>query len=249
MTKRSFDNLMLIGRAGSGKSELVDFLKGVEEGERLEKYHIGAFDEIDDFPWIHSMFKDEDIWEKLGRPRRSSTRIENIYATTDYDIYKFTILKFNMVISEKCLSAPAYYQNKTLFIEFARGREDGYKIAFDLFDKDILEKTAIFYMDNTFEESMRRNTVRSSESEVEQSILYHKVPVEVMEDYYKTHDWYDLTDKRPHGYLEIKGLKIPFVTVWNIPESHDLKVLEGRYSPPLKKLWELYSPLSPKGRG
>lgn len=235
-----FDNLILIGRGGSGKSELIDFLKNVSLSERQEKYHIGEFKEIDDFPWIHSMFKDEDIWEELGRSRKLSRKTNKIYITTDYDVYKFMILKFNMVIREEYMDDPFFYDNKTLFIEFARGREDGYKLAFSLLDKEILKKSAIFFMDNTFEESMRRNTVRSSDSDTKQTILNHKVPVEVMENYYKIHDWYELTDKKPSGYIEAQGLKVPFVTVWNIPESHDFKVLEERYSPPLKELWKLY---------
>lgn len=240
MARRSFDNLMLIGRAGSGKSELVDFLKTVSETERFEKYNIGAFDEIDDFPWIHAMFKDEDIWEKLGCPRRLSKRVERTYETLDYDIYDFTTLKFNIEIERNYSGNDGYYDNRTLFIEYARGREDGYRRSFDLLDEDILERTAIFYMDNTFEESMRRNTTRSSDKDEKQTILYHKVPLGVMENYYRTHDWYDLTDKEPHGHIVVKGMRIPFVTVWNVPESHDMKVLEERYSPPLKKLWDLY---------
>lgn len=245
MSSKTFDNLMLIGRAGSGKSELIDFLKNVDEASRLEKYHIGAFTEVDDFPWIHAMFKDEDIWEELGRPRRYSRRIENVYATTDYEIYSFTIMKFNVEIRKHFINTPGFYKNNTLFIEYARGRDNGYRDALNLFDREILEHTAVFYMDNTFEESMRRNIVRSSDSDVNQTVLNHKVPVEVMEHLYKTHDWYELTGKKASGYVEVKGVKVPFVTVWNIPESHDFKVLEGRYSPPLKDLWRLYS----AGRG
>lgn len=241
MTIKTFDNLMLIGRGGSGKSELIDFLKSVSLKERLEKFHVGEFDEIDDFPWIHAIFKEEDLWEKLGRPRQLSRRQENIYATVDYQIYDFMILKFNIAISEKYLWGSDFYKRNTLFIEYARGGENGYKKALGLFDPELLRHTAIFYVDNTFEESMRRNEVRSSESDVKQTVLNHKVPVEVMEALYKTHDWYDLTDKKPEGYIEAQGIRIPYVTVWNIPESHDLKVLEGRYSPQLKKLWQLYS--------
>jgi hypothetical protein len=232
---------MLIGRAGSGKSELIDFLKNVDQDERLEKYHIGTFEQIDDFPWIYSLFRDEDIWEELGNKRSLARRTENVYVTLDYDVYIFTVLKFNQEIQKRCEDNSAYYTKKTLFVEYARGRSDGYRKTLDTFDESILKRTAIFYMDNTFEESMRRNTVRSSDSDKEQSVLHHKTPVEVMERYYKDSDWHELTGKKSEGYIEINGIKVPFVTVWNIPESHDFKVLEERYSPPLKKLWELYS--------
>jgi hypothetical protein len=83
--------------------------------------------------------------------------------------------------------------------------------------------------------------VRSSDSDENQSILKHKVPVEVMEYLYKTHDWRELTGGKPEGYIEVRGMRIPYVTVWNIPESHDFSVLEERYCAPLKRLWQLYS--------
>lgn len=240
MQKQAFDNIILIGRGGCGKSELIDFLKRVPEADRLEKFHIGTFEELDDFPWLHSMLKDEDLWEQLGYPRRLGQRKENVYVTRDYNIYGFLILKLNRTVREKFLSSSDFYKNKTLFIEFARGREGAYKKAFGMFDREILKESAVFYLDNTFEESLRRNEVRSNDKDTNQTILNHKVPVEVMEYLYKTHDWHELTDKKPDGYIETQGVRVPFVTVWNIPESHDFSVLEGRYSAPLVKLWELY---------
>lgn len=239
MTGQSFDNLMLVGRAGSGKSEFIDFLKHIPEAQRCGKYHVGAFDEIDDFPWLLSLFQDEDHWEALGRPRTLSRRVEKIYETVDFGIYDFTTVKFNIEIAKRCIT-PAYDDRRTLIIEYARGRSDGYRRTLSLFDERVLTQTAIFYLDNTFEESMRRNTVRSSDSDENQTVLFHKCPVGVMENYYKTNDWHALTDKQPKGYVTIKGIRIPFVTVWNIPESHDFAVLEERYSGPLRSLWELY---------
>jgi len=241
MTNNSFDNLMMIGRAAAGKSEFIDFIKHLSENERLKKFHIGSFEEMDDFPWLFQAFQEEDIWEKLGRPRRLSTKTDSIYNTTDYDIYKFLTLKFNIEIKKKLRDEPDFYNTKTLFVEYARGRENCYKETINLFEPNILRNTAIFYIDNTFEESLRRNTVRSSDKDDNQTILHHKTPLSVMEYYYRTHDWYEMTDKKPSGYIETHGVKIPFVTVWNMPESHDLKVLEERYSPALETLWKLHA--------
>ncbi len=241
MTKQSFDNIIVIGRGGCGKSELIDFLKKTPEAERLQKFHVGPFAEIDDFPWIHTMLKDEDIWEKLGRPRVLGERIGNTYRTKDYRMYDFTLLKFNVAISENYMSDPEFYKKNTLFIEFARGREHAYKHAFSLLDKEILKRSAVFYLDNTFEESLRRNTSRATDKDTKQTILHHKVPVEVMEYLYKDHDWYELTDKRPSGYVEAQGLKIPFVTVWNMPETTEHNALAERYTKPFETLWELYA--------
>lgn len=241
MGKRSFNNIILTGRGGSGKSEFIDFLKKIDKEERLAKYNIGDFDEMDDFPWLYSMFRDEDIWESLGRERSLSKKVEQIYITKDYGLYDLMTLKFNLELGKKLAARPDFYDKHTLFIEFARGRKGSYRRTFDLLSEEVLKESCIFFLDNTFEESMRRNTVRSKASDSKQTILHHKVPVEVMEYYYKENDWKELTGGRQFGYLEVKGLKVPFVTVWNIPESHDFKVLEERYSPPLKKLWELYT--------
>jgi len=238
--KKTFDNLLLIGRAAAGKSEFIDFLKNVPETDRAEKYHIGKFEEMDDFPWLYAMLRDEDLWEQLGRSRHLATRREKVYITKDYDVYKFLTIKFNQQIALKLHNEPDFYEKKTLFIEFARGRENAYKTALNLLSEEILGKTAIFYLDNTFEESMRRNTIRSTDADSQQTILHHKTPIEVMEYYYKTHDWYELTDKKENGTIDIKGINIPFVTVWNIPENHDFSVLEGRYGPALQTLWKLY---------
>lgn len=240
MKQQSFNNVIVTGRGGSGKSEFIDFLKQINVKERLEKFHIGEFKEIDDFPWLYSMFKDEDIWESLGKPRKLAERTEKIYVTKDYDVYDLMTLRFNLELKKRINADPHLYKETTIFIEFARGRENAYKTAFNLLDNGILKRSAIFFLDNTFEESMRRNTVRSKESDSKQTILHHKVPVEVMEYYYKVHDWKEITEGKPSGYIGVRGIKIPFVTVWNMPESQDFKVLEERYSSALKKLWELY---------
>jgi hypothetical protein len=151
------------------------------------------------------------------------------------------MLKFNQAISHMLRNSPGLYDKKTVFIEFARGGPVGYRESLDLLSDEILSRAAIFYLDNTFEESVRRNTVRSNENDPNQGVLYHKVPPETLEKMYKTHDWYELSGDKKEGYVQIRGFKVPFVMVWNIPESHDMAVLEGRYGPALKKLWELYS--------
>jgi len=237
---KKFDNLILCGRGGSGKSEFIDFIKHLPLAERLQDFHIGDFKEIDDFPWLHAIFKDEDIWQQLGRPRRLSKKEGEIYMSRDNEIYKFLMLKFNAEIRHMLAVEPDLYDKQTVFIEFARGGPCGYRESFELLDESILKRSAVFYLDNTFEESLRRNEVRSKSDDPNQSVLHHKVPLETMEKMYKNHDWYDLTNRKTEGYVNFKGFNIPFVSVWNIPESHDPQVLEERYGGPLKKLWELY---------
>ncbi len=51
-----FQNILLLGRPASGKSEFIDFMKQVSDTDRASKYHIGKFKEMDDFPWIWEKF-------------------------------------------------------------------------------------------------------------------------------------------------------------------------------------------------
>jgi len=45
-----FENLLLLGRPASGKSEFIDFMKNVNDEERAKRYHIGPFEELDEVP-------------------------------------------------------------------------------------------------------------------------------------------------------------------------------------------------------
>ena len=67
------------------------------------------------------------------------------------------------------------------------------------------------------------------------------VPKETFDHYYGEHDWLQLTHNEPNGYLTVNGIKIPFVTMNNEPESTDEEVLTKRYSSALKTLVELNS--------
>ncbi len=50
MSKDRFEILLLIARPGAGKSEVIDYLKRTPLEERKSRFHIGEFEEIDDFP-------------------------------------------------------------------------------------------------------------------------------------------------------------------------------------------------------
>lgn len=235
-----FKNLMITGRAASGKSEFLDFLKRVPVEKRRDLYHIGEFKEIDDFLWIWEMGETDDLWERLGRKRVFTKNVGVGYVEADgNDIFwDFLDIKLNRCLTEKYLNNFEFYKTNTLFIEFARGGKDGYGKVFNALDEVILKDTAVFYINNTFEESVRRNNARF-EAKKKHSILAHKTPDEVMDGYYKFGDWDELCKGMTEGYLDIKGVKLPFVSVWNIPEVTEPSAIEARFAPPLKKLWEL----------
>ena len=53
------DIILLIARPAAGKSEIIDYLKKTPETKREERFHVGAFDEIDDFPMLWAWFEEE----------------------------------------------------------------------------------------------------------------------------------------------------------------------------------------------
>lgn len=238
-----FDNLLLLGRPASGKSELIDYLKGISDSERLKNFHIGGFEEIDDFPWLWEKFKEDDIWEKAGYPRKYSKyygMAGNPHMSPEgVPLFDFCMEKFNIEIKKRYLSNPDFYKNKTLFIEFSRGSSSTYAGAFGRLDAEIWEKAAILFIDVTKEESWRRNVARYKEK-MKHSILSHSLPREPYDYHYNTHDWPELTRGKESGYLDVKGLGIPFVTMGNEPELPAGPEIAGRYKAALGKLFELY---------
>ena len=62
-----------------------------------------------------------------------------------------------------------------------------------------------------------------------------------MEKYYKNDDWKTLTLGKTNGFVEINGVKIPFVTMNNEPESKDPEILENRYETALKRVFDLWT--------
>lgn len=236
---QTFDNVLLLGRPASGKSEFIDFVKNVSEPERAAKYHIGSLKELDDFPWLWEKFMEDNVWEKAGYPRRYSFGGSNPgMAKEGAPLFDFCIQKFNAEYAKQYQNNEEFYKNSTLFIEFARGGADAYQRSLSQLSPEILKHSAIFFILVSYEESCRRNNARYQEK-LQHSILAHKVPDETMEHFYRTHDWLELTKNQSSGYVTVQGLRVPFVTVNNEPELTDPILLEKRYGPALKTLMEL----------
>lgn len=236
---KTFDNILLLGRPASGKSEFIDFVKNFPEAERAEKFHIGAFKELDDFPWLWEKFMEDNVWEKAGYPRRYSFGGSNPgMAKEGAPLFDFCIQKFNAEYAKQYQDNNAFYQHSTLFIEFARGGGEAYQRSLNQLSPEILRRSAILFILVSYEESCRRNDARYKEK-LQHSILAHKVPDETMEHFYRTHDWLTLTNNQPSGHLTVRGLRVPFVTVSNEPELTDPVLLEKRFGPPLRQLMEL----------
>lgn len=239
---KKFDHLILLGRPASGKSEFIDYIKSLPDDERTEICHIARFEEIDDFPWLWEKFTDDDIWEATGYPRLYS---ENYMPGNPHmspkgtHLFDFCMEKFNIEIGKKYLSSDDFYKDGTLIIEFSRGGKKTYTGALSKLSAGVLERAAILFIDVTKDESWRRNVARY-EKKKRASILCHSLPRETYEYQYGTHDWPELTDKKESGFIGIKGLKIPFITMNNEPELPPGPEIAGRYKRALDKLFELY---------
>lgn len=238
---KTFDHLIIIGRPAAGKSEFCDFMKKTPDTERAEQYHIGKFEELDDFPWLWEKFVEDDMWEEAGYPRIYSDRNGKNYDVKPDKgcLYDFMFTKFNHAIASKYLSRPEFYRDGTLFVEFSRGLENGYKNAFTRLSKDVLCKAAILYIKVSFEESWRRNVARYEEK-LRHSILSHMLPRPAMEAFYKNEDWDKYTGDKDSGTLLLHGLNVPFVTMNNEPELKDREPLAKRYGPALDALFDIY---------
>jgi hypothetical protein len=234
-----FEHLFVLGRPAGGKSELIDFMKQLSDAERARRFGIGRFDEVDDFPWLWEACLEDDAREARSEARLVSERTPEGYNITRTKFRNSLVLHFNQVITAKYLANPAFYEQGTLLIEFARGRDDGFRDSLELFDPAILRRGAILYIQVSFEESFRRNSSRYKPGQ-EESILFHKVPDRDMLGYFRDNDWQQITDGLPDGRLDVAGVKIPFVSMNNEPESKDPAVLGERYARALQRLLELF---------
>jgi len=214
----TFQVIILIGRPAAGKSEIIDYLKKMPEGERRARLHIAPFDEIDDFVWVWQIFEDDDIREKkFGRERLNTTPD---YYFKDPFLWNFLIEKINLDFAKRLAQNADYLRNRTVIVEFSRGGENAFSEAFSYLSDAILKRAGIVYISVPYEESLRRNRRRARPGQ-EGSILYHSLPDEKMERYYKTDDWGRLSGSKREGVIEIKGHRVPFAVFQNEPEKTD----------------------------
>jgi len=233
--QNTFPVILLIGRPAAGKSEVIDYLKKMPDGARCVKLHIAPFVEIDDFVWVWQIFEDDRVWERLGRERLLTDT--KLYFKDSFT-WNFLIGKINLAFEKYLAQDPDFLCAHTILVEFARGGENGFAEAFAYLSDEILKRAAIVYVSVPYEESFRRNRWRAKPGQ-ENSILYHSLPDEKMEKYYKTNDWEELAGGKSQGIIQVKEHRVPFAVFQNEPEQTDDPAKLG---PALEevfgKLWE-----------
>jgi hypothetical protein len=235
---RIFEHLFVLGRPAGGKSEFIDFMKRLPDAERARSFGIGRFEEVDDFPWLWDACLADDAREARGEMRLDSERTAEGYNIVRPRFRRSLVDHFNAAIASRYLANPAFYEHGTLLVEFARGRDDGFKDSLERFHPEILRRAAILYIRVSFEESFRRNNARYKPGQ-EESILFHKVPDRDMLGFFRDNDWDAITGGAPSGHLDLAGVPVPFVSMDNEPESTDPAVLGERYRKALGKLLAL----------
>ena len=234
----NFPILIITGRPAAGKSEVIDFLKKADPKERLERFHIAEFEELDDFVYVWETFEIDDMLTKHGKPRIWT---DEKYWFKDHFIWNLYMERINLEYRKKLARDPNYHDKKTTLIEFARGGDNGIHEALSYLHEDILKRVHLVYIKVSYEGSVRKNQRRARKGQ-EDSILFHSLPDEKMDFYYKTNDWDKLAAKDPN-FIEVKGFKIPYGVFENMPEkTMDPKLIGDELEKVARRLWSIKAP-------
>jgi len=228
-----FHTIILTARPAAGKSEVIDFLKRMSPERRRAEFHVGEIVEIDDFPYIWEKFEEDKILEDAGRERIWTDK--KLYFKEDW-AWDFFLLKMNVAFQRHLATGGS---GKTVLFEFARGGKSGLRHAFDIVSREVLPLAGILYVQVSYEESVRKNR-RRFKPELAHSILFHSLPDEKMELYYKHTDWKEIAPDM-QGTISAQGAQVPYAVMPNEPEvTDDFAKLEPALKDALDRLWRLY---------
>ncbi|MEJ2325612.1 MAG: hypothetical protein P8Y25_01850 [Chromatiaceae bacterium] len=236
--QNTFKVLLLIARPAAGKSEIIDYLKHTPLTERMQRFHIGEFEEIDDFPMLWAWFEEDQLLEQMGYPRLH-TDAQGMFI--GHHLWDLLIERISLEYHKKLRDDPDYHQRFTTILEFSRGKEHGgFKRALKHLSREIVEKMAVLYVQVSWEESLRKNRARFN-PERPDSILEHSLPDERLELLYKESDWQELSAQDPQ-YLTIQGLQVPYAVFDNEDDvtTQPGPALGARLEKALDNLWRQY---------
>lgn len=235
----TLDVLILIARPAAGKSEIIDFLKRADPDTRAQRFHIGPFTEIDDFPMLWTWFEEDAILAELGHPRLH-TDADGTFK--DHILWHLLIRRISLEYHKLLRDQPALHTaGGTVILEFARGAEHGgFTGAFDHLAPDILARAGVLYLDVSWEESLRKNRRRFNPDRPD-SILEHGLPDAKLEKLYKESDWADFSGSDP-AWLTVQGVRVPYVVFDNHDDvtTNQPELLAARLEDCLNQLWGLH---------
>lgn len=229
-----FEILLLIARPAAGKSEVINYLKNIPLDERMKRFHIGEFTEIDDFPMLWTWFEEDALLAHMGHPR--------LHTTPD-GYFKFDYL-WDLLIERICFEYDKLmrdFDGDMVILEFSRGSEHGgFRRAFDHLSEQILRKLAILYIDVPWEESLRKNRQRFNPDRPD-SILEHGLPDHKLEKMYRHTDWHDIIRNQPEK-ITIQGIDVPYAVFDNADDvtTAQSAQLGQRLEATLGTLWFRY---------
>jgi hypothetical protein len=240
-SNETFKTLLLIARPAAGKSEIIAHLNNTPVDLRIKRFHIGSFEELDDFPILWTWFEEDQILSELGHARLHTDDDENFLYPHQWDVL---IKSINLDYSKKLRDKPDYHVDQTTIIEFARGiSHGGFSRAFQHLSREIAENLAILYINVSWEESFRKNRSRFN-PEKPDSILEHGLSDNKMKSLYKEVDWEKITQGDP-AYLKIQGVSVPYVVFENEDDLTTAggEILSEGLSKSLGELYKRYSEL------
>ena len=105
---------------------------------------------------------------------------------------------------------------------------------------DLLQQSAVLYVNVSFEESLRKNRQRFNPDKPD-SVLEHALPDEKLERLYRYVDWEQFSAPDP-SCLQINDIQIPYTVFENEDDVTTGKsdLLEARLASTLDQLWKLY---------
>ncbi len=238
MIKNTFDNIILIGRPASGKSEIIHYLTNLPEDTRRERFHIGKLEVYDDFPMLWVWFEEDALLsDKFGLARLHT---DNRGYFKHYELWHLLIERLCMNYGKLLRDNPSYHQRSTCMIEFSRGSEHGgYTEAFQHLSEEVLEQAVIMYVRVPFEESLRKNRNRFNPDRPD-SILEHGLSDEKLERLYRNDDFSSVASG-DSGAIKIHRRNVPYIV---FPNEDDVTTdkpdqLAERLESVLGELWEI----------
>jgi hypothetical protein len=238
MNRGTFDILFLVARPAAGKSEIIDYLKRTDKQERVSRFHIGEFTELDDFPILWVWFEEDRILAEMGHPRLHTDDQEHFSHP-----YMWNVLIRRLALEyQKLMRDRSGDEGPTTIVEFSRGSSHGgYREAFRHFPEEMLRCGAIMYIKVSWEESLRKNRRRFNPDRPD-SVLEHGLPDAKLERLYHQSDWDAFTAADPE-FVNVNGVLIPYTVFENEDDvtTEWGEALGRRLEQTLGELWNLYS--------